>query len=115
MQKTEQETFWAGSFGNEYTVRNQRDHLVPSNTALFANILARTRGVRSVIEFGSNVGLNLKAIHNLLPRAELSAIEINEHAVAHLNNWGKAKVYHQSMLDFVPDYQRDLVFIKGVL
>lgn len=115
MQKTEQESFWEGAFGNEYTTRNQADIWIPSNTAFFAKILAGTRNVKSILEFGSNLGLNLHALHNLLPAAELSAIEINNQAVEELNKWGKAKVYHQSILDFIPDYQRDLTLIKGVL
>lgn len=115
MQKTEQEKFWEGSFGDEYTVRNQEEIWTPSNTALFSRILASTRGVKSILEFGPNLGLNLRALHNLLPSAELSGIEINSQAVNELKAWGKAKVYHQSILDFTPDYPRDLTLIKGVL
>ncbi|MDQ3000962.1 MAG: pseudaminic acid biosynthesis-associated methylase [Fibrobacterota bacterium] len=115
MQKTEQEKFWEGTFGNEYTDRNQAEVWIPSNTALFSKILAGTRGVKTILEFGSNLGLNLHALHNLLPSAELSAIEINEQAVGELKKWGKTKVYHESILDFKIDYQRDLTLIKGVL
>jgi pseudaminic acid biosynthesis-associated methylase len=48
--------------------------------------------------------------------AGLSAIEINQKAVAELEKLGYLeKIYHTSILDFTPDYQRDLVFIKGVM
>jgi len=87
MQKTDQENFWQGSFGDEYTQRNQEAIWVPSNTALFSKVIARTQGLKSVLEFGSNLGLNLHALHNLLPSAELSAIEINDQAVAELKRW----------------------------
>ena len=115
MRKTEQETFWEGSFGDEYTIRNNAERFLSSNIALFSKILARTQGVGSILEFGSNQGLNLHALNQLLPMAELSAVEINEQAVSELKKWGKTKVYHESILDFNPDYSRDLVLIKGVL
>jgi len=113
--KTEQEEFWAGEFGNDYTDRNQGAQLIASNIALFASILARTRQVRSVLEFGANRGLNLLALRSLLPLAELSAVEINPKAVNELENIKNINIYPQSMLDFSVDYQRDLVLSKGLL
>jgi hypothetical protein len=70
---TEQEAFWAGRFGDDYTERNQGGHLIANNLALFARVLARTTQVCSVIEFGASIGLNLVAIRRLLPEARLSA------------------------------------------
>ncbi|OHB70605.1 MAG: pseudaminic acid biosynthesis-associated methylase [Planctomycetes bacterium RBG_16_43_13] len=113
--KTEQEQFWAGEFGNEYTSRNQGLDWIASNIALFAKILSHTETVSNAIEFGANLGLNLRAIRQILPGTELSAIEINQKAVEELNRLGDIKVYHQSILEFTPDYMRDLVLIKGVL
>jgi pseudaminic acid biosynthesis-associated methylase len=113
--KTEQEQFWASDFGDEYILRNQDKELVASNTALFSPILQQTRGVKSVIEFGSNIGNNLHAIRNLLPYADLSAIEINASAVEYLKKIEGLTIHHQSILDFIPNDQKDFVFIKGVL
>jgi pseudaminic acid biosynthesis-associated methylase len=113
--KTEQEKFWAGSFGDDYTKRNQGRDMVAQNTALFAKILARTEAVSSVIEFGANIGLNLRAIRNLAPGAELSAVEINGPAVEELERSNDVQVYKQSILEFSPDRQWDFVLIKGVL
>lgn len=116
MFKTEQEEFWAGEFGNQYIQRNQGVTLVARNIALFTKILTYTKSIQSIIEFGSNIGLNLIAIKHLLPKVELSSIEINSQAVEKLkSNIKEIKIYHQSILDFVPDYQRDLVLVKGVL
>ncbi len=112
---TEQERFWAGEFGDEYVSRNQGAGLVAGNLALFSKILAHAASVGSVIEFGANVGLNLMALRQLLPRAELSAIEINSRAVELLRQLNNVTVYAQSILDFSPDRPRDLVLIKGVL
>lgn len=98
--KTEQEQFWASTFGNEYIDRNKDIHYISSNIALFAQILNKTLHVQSVIEFGANIGLNLLAIKQLLPKVELSAVEINQKAAAELKNILKeATVYNQSILD----------------
>lgn len=113
--KTEQESFWSGEFGNEYIGRNQGEASIASNTALFSKILNSTSSISSVIEFGANIGLNLEALRRLLPEAELSAIEINEKAVAQLREIDGIKVYHSSILDFQPTEERDLALIKGVL
>jgi pseudaminic acid biosynthesis-associated methylase len=113
--KTEQEQFWAESFGDEYSARNVGDKWVANNTALFAKVLAHTKTVNSVIEFGANIGLNLHAIRRLLPSVALSAVEINNKAVEELKLIDDIEVYAQSILDFVPNTQYDFVLIKGVL
>jgi pseudaminic acid biosynthesis-associated methylase len=113
--KTEQETFWAGNFGDDYVTRNKSAQLLASNISFFTKIVPRTSGVTSLIEFGANIGMNLHAIRALLPNIELSAIEINQHAVAELNKFQDISVYPQSILDFSPDRTWDMVLIKGVL
>lgn len=114
--KTEQEEFWAGSFGNNYTERNVGDKWIASNTSLFSKILSSTNGIKSICEFGSNRGLNLVALKNLIPDAKFSAIEINKQAINELkSNLKDVKVYPMSIFDFIPDVKKDFVFIKGVL
>src|SRR3989338_3656578 len=113
--KTEQENFWAGEFGDEYANRNQGEALVASNIALFSKILSSAGRIDSAIELGANIGLNLMALRQLLPEADLSAIEINEKAVESLLRQEWINVYPQSILDFSPDRTRDLALIKGVL
>ncbi|OEU41776.1 pseudaminic acid biosynthesis-associated methylase [Methanosarcina sp. Ant1] len=115
LYKTEQEMFWAGEFGDEYVERNQNAKLLANNIFLFSQILKNVDSVKSVIEFGANIGLNLHAIKKLIPEVELSAIEINEKAVSILETMGDITVYNQSILDFNPDYKRDFTFTKGVL
>lgn len=111
-----QENFWAGKFGTEYSTRVVGDEIVSAYTAMHAKILQCTSGVETILEFGANIGLNLEAYRRLLPKAELSAIEINPVAIKTLEaNSEIYKVYGQSMMDFKTDYQRDLVLIKTVL
>lgn len=116
--KTNQEVFWSGEFGDKYSCRNHvTKEMIASNTALFSRILSRTNNISSVLEFGSNVGLNLRSLYHLLPSSKLSAIEINNFAVEKLQEWGKLdNIYHQSILDFNSNGKTwDMALIKGVL
>lgn len=114
--ETEQEEFWAGEFGNDYINRNQEDDYLKSNLILFQKALQKASSLSSVIEFGPNIGVNLRAIHNLFPEVELNAIEINARAVEELKKWGKISgLFHKSILDFKPEKHYDLVLVKGVL
>jgi pseudaminic acid biosynthesis-associated methylase len=113
--RTEQEEFWAGEFGDKYIERNRGDAIVAANIALFSRILSRTGPVRSAIEFGANIGLNLRALRQLLPEARLSAVEINKNAVRVLRTIPSLTVYHQSILEFTPRQSHDLALAKTVL
>jgi len=113
--KTEQEAFWAGEFGKDYVGRNRSEQLLASNLSLFSRILSRTTGIGSIIEFGANVGMNLRALHQLLPAASLAGVEINEAAATELRAWGRAEVFHTSLIGFRPPRRSDLAFFKGVL
>lgn len=114
--KTDQESFWAGSFGTEYIERNQGDALLGSNLNLWSQAIRGTSGVRDCIEFGANIGMNLKALKLLRPGLEQFAIEINAEAAKQLGDViPSTQIYHTSVLDFQPQRTWDLVLIKGVL
>ena len=85
--KTQQEQFWAGEFGTDYIERNRGAFSIASNLAFFSRALKQTSGIDSCIEFGANIGLNLRALRQLLPSAALSAIEINGDAARALSEW----------------------------
>jgi pseudaminic acid biosynthesis-associated methylase len=111
--KTDQEAFWAGQFGTEYIQRNKGDALLASNLAFFAKALHQAKGFKSCIEFGANIGMNLKALKLLHPSLDADAIEINADASQELAQANQ--VHNQSILDFTPSRQWDLTLIKGVL
>jgi spore coat polysaccharide biosynthesis protein SpsF len=114
--KTDQEAFWAGDFGTEYIQRNQGDALLASNLAFFAKALHQAKGFKTCIEFGANIGMNLKALKLLHPGLDAHAIEINADAAQVLGKVIPAnQVHNQSILDFSPSQQWDLTLIKGVL
>ena len=114
--KTEQEAFWAGAFGTEYIQRNQGDALLASNLEFFSKALRATRGVKTCIEFGANIGMNLKALKLLHPDQEQYGIEINIDAARELAHVIPGHhVHNSSILDFSPSRTWDLALIKGVL
>ena len=117
--KTEQEEFWAGEFGSEYIDRNQGNHLLAANLALFSAALRRAQKPDSCIEFGANIGMNLRALKLLYPDQDQYAIEINPDASGALRKLiHPDHVFETSILDFKPSaiiQTWNLVLIKGVL
>lgn len=116
--KTEQESFWAGEFGDDYIQRNKGSELLASNIAFFSKALAAARisADGGCIEFGANIGMNLKVLQMLYPKMELHAIEINPQAATELGKVIPASnIYQKSILEFIPERAWDLVLIKGVL
>ncbi|PKN42493.1 MAG: pseudaminic acid biosynthesis-associated methylase [Deltaproteobacteria bacterium HGW-Deltaproteobacteria-18] len=112
---TEQELFWSGVFGDDYILRNSSANKVVSNVVFFSKIISKIGPIKSVIEFGSNIGLNLKALRLLLPDISLSAVEINNKAVSELQNFSNITIYNTSILEKINSPKHDLSFVKGVL
>jgi len=114
--KTEQEAFWTGEFGDAYMLRNQGKNLLASNLNFFSKSLLSTNNLNSCIEFGANIGMNLKALRLLYPDIELNAIEINKKAVEDLTSiLNRKNIFLGSIFDYDPVRKFDLVIIKGVL
>ena len=114
--KTDQEKFWAESFGKEYIDRNKGKKLLASNLDFFTKALKSTQGIKTCIEFGANIGMNIKALKLLYPEQEHHAIEINSDAVVELQKiLPKDNIFEGSILDFNPKKVFDLTLISGVL
>lgn len=111
----EQEAFWAGKFGDEYIDRNADESLITANAQLFEKILVRTGSIDSVIELGSNIGLNLRSLQKLLPNAKFDGVEINSRAFAELERIHGVNAHHASISEFHPNQTWDLAFTKTVL
>ena len=118
MQKyaTPQEEFWAGDFGKEYIGRNEGQELLASNLKFFSSALKQASGVSSCLEFGANIGMNLRALKLLYPEIDLRAVEINPVAANILGEFiGAEKVFHGSIFDYPVVEKSDLLLIKTVL
>jgi pseudaminic acid biosynthesis-associated methylase len=116
MYSTPQEEFWAGEFGTEYIGRNRSAQQLAGYLAMWAPILARTGPLRSCIELGANVGVNLQALKLLVPDIKAKAVEINSEAAGQLRTLiGTENVHEGSILDWRPAEKSELSFTSGVL
>ena len=114
--KTEQEKFWAGEFGTDYIDRNKGEKLLASNLNFFNKALMNAGNISSCIEFGANIGMNLRALKLLYPEIKLKGIEINEDASNKLKGLiGKDNVFIESIFDYTTKETFDVSLIKGVL
>jgi spore coat polysaccharide biosynthesis protein SpsF len=112
--RTEQESFWAGTFGDEYTRRNTTP--ASARRGFFESILVSTAGVATVCELGANRGDNLAALYQIAPKLELTGVELNEGAVQALRaQVPSVTAVLSSIQDFEPNKTFDLVFTCGVL
>lgn len=120
---TPQERAWAGEHGDEYNRRCPGDE--EANFYLFERALS-LGAVRpyfatpirpsSILELGAGQGANLRALRRLLPKAELTALELNRQAADVLGATASCRrVIHASVLDWEPDRTWDLVLTKGLL
>ena len=110
---SDQENFWRGSFGDEYTDRNSRKDQVQSNLFFWSKVLSQTGNLNSVLEFGCNRGLNLDAI-KLSPNTLTSGIEINSQA-AQIASLGHNIINQSLSEEFSPALSAELTFTSGVL
>jgi pseudaminic acid biosynthesis-associated methylase len=113
---TDQDRLWAGEFGDAYIDRNQGYASVSANIAMWSRALRSAPGVRSVLELGCNIGLNLQALNVLNSKFDLSGYEINAKAIEIARKLKIAEIHHGSALDPIPSGTKyDLTFTKGLL
>ena len=69
------------------------------------------------MELGANIGLNLIAIKNLIPKCSFGAVEINASAAKSLESISDVQIFHGSVFDFssIELGKYDLTFTSGVL
>ncbi len=113
--ETNQENFWAGEFGNNYTERNSGNNFITLAKNQLENSLRKAEDINSAIELGSNTGNNMEALSSMFPQMELHAIEINKTAYNILENKKICTTYNSSLLDFNTNRKFDLAFTSGVL
>ena len=115
--KTEQESFWAGPFGDDYLERNAGTEIIwASNARLFQEIIALAPDARSFLELGCNIGLNLQTLRTIDPTFNLMGYEINATAAATASARDIGKIFRGSVIDpLAEEAHADLVFTKGVL
>ena len=117
----EQEQLWSAKFGDDYTDRMQGNALLESNIDFFANALIKTHAIESILELGCNRGMNLAALEYLDQSTIKTGVDINAKALYELSimfdkmGLDQPFVHCNSLANFEPEEQYDLVFTKGVL
>lgn len=104
-----------GEAGDAYIERNQSNQFHASNLSLFAEILGNLiPSPTTVLELGANIGMNFRALSQLIPGLNYTGVEVNKKAFGEL-----AKLPCRSINSSIEDYQStetyDFVFTKGVL
>lgn len=113
--KTEQEAFWVGDFGQEYMIRNNSEEILNLKLKTWSKILDAMDSVKSIKEFGCNIGLNLMAIKKLNPDIQLSGIEINEEAARKASALNIAEIETRTIIEKLNFELVDMTFTAGVL
>ena len=115
MGERDQESFWRGNFGDDYSARNVGEGIVSSNGYLFSQILSSIPELpNDVFEMGANIGLNYLALKSLIPGVRFTGLEVNPSACEKLASLG-CRAINNSIHDFEPLESFDLVLSKGVL
>ena len=83
---------------------------------IFKKALKSAEDIKTCIEFGSNIGLNIRALKKIYPDQEHLVIEINKKAVEYLKEFiSEENIINDTIINFKPFKKWDLVLIKGVL
>lgn len=113
---TNQEKEWSGSFGDNYIKRNEDKKIISSNHNLFSRILQKSKKIKSILELGCNVGLNLESLYRISEVFELVGIDINKTACKKAKQRNIAKIINTTITkEILIGDKFDLVFTKGVL
>lgn len=119
--ETPQLQFWRGDFGTDYISRNSASaEQLRSRITMWAKILNCLAGSppKSILEVGSNIGNNLRALH-ALTGAEMYALEPNAEARRTLVNNGLVPPINaiDGFAADIPltDGKVDMAFTSGVL
>jgi spore coat polysaccharide biosynthesis protein SpsF len=111
----DQELFWSSDFGTGYLERNKGEVLIAANANLFSKVFSyMDEPPKSILELGANIGLNFLGISRLGNTVDYTGVEINPVAHAELAKLPVTAVL-DSLFEYNPDIQFDLVFTKGVL
>lgn len=120
MSKSEALQAWKGEFGNAYIERNEiADWKIENGEKVFRRILGN-RSLQSVLEIGSNIGLNLLSLDRVFEKqCALYAVEPNDSAFKHVTTNPALKLADAWNCDAshlpLEDASVDLTFTSGVL
>lgn len=116
MFNTDQEKFWNEEFGNNYIKRNNSQTIFENKKNLFQQIFVNIEEINSIIEFGANIGLNLKAIQDITSNTlQITAVEINKQSCQELSKNTTYNVINDSIINYNTVNKCDFVLTMGLL
>jgi len=114
--RNEQEAFWAEIYAKDYITKNSQfdESLLLRG---WEQILRKVKAPSSIVEFGPNIGRNIKALNHFYPEADKTVVEISSEAISVLErNNPNLKIHNASIREsslIASSY--DLSVIMGVL
>lgn len=114
--QTEQERFWIETYGQEYIHKNNKFDEQLGQKA-WRQMLAKTDGIETILECGSNIGRNIGFLEAVLPLAKKSIIELAPFAYEEVTKrYDLEHSFNGSIVDSnLPQQAFDLVFTTSVL
>lgn len=119
---TEQEEAWAGAMGDAYGARHPSPLHAEANVWFFRSVFAdnsvtqRDWPIQTILELGCGSGANMRALKSRFPKARITGLEINHHALAGMQEENPdVTAVEQSVLAWQPEERWDLVLTKGLL
>ena len=109
-----QEKLWQSKLGDNYISRNNSNQLLKNKIFHFKKII-QAHKINSIIELGSNIGLNLIALNRIYKNLLITAVEINKKACFYLSKIKNVKIINDSILKFEETRKFDLVLMSGIL
>jgi pseudaminic acid biosynthesis-associated methylase len=109
-----QEKLWQSKLGDNYISRNNSNQLLKNKIFHFKKIM-QTHKINSIVELGSNIGLNLIALNRIYKNLLITAVEINKKACFYLSKIKNVKIINDSILKFEETRKFDLVLMSGIL
>jgi pseudaminic acid biosynthesis-associated methylase len=114
--RTEQEEFWSGEFGDSYNERNANEGVQIAKQIMFSQMIRNVPKIKSIVELGCNIGLNLKALKTISSDFELTGYEINRKAIVKAKEINVGEIIEESVIKtIVSSKGYDLSFTSGVL
>lgn len=111
---SEQKDYWTGPDGDAYIKRNRGG--LAERVKMWGEIIGKTRGVKSVLEFGASTGMNIDALAMMMPiETKFHAVEPNETAYRELVDGGICETVTKATINEYRGEGADFVFTRGVL
>ena len=107
--RTEQEEFWSGEFGNLYIERNASERSQLAKLIMFSQIIRNMPRIKSIVELGCNIGLNLRALKTINSNFEVAGYEINKNAIIKAKEIKVGEIIEESVIKKIVSPKKNMI------